>query len=57
MVGGLSHKQIAKQIGTSEVTTKVHKKNIMNKMQSRSLLELVAMHNVIGARPEGLGGA
>lgn len=57
VVGGLSHKQIAKQIGTSEVTTKVHKKNIMNKMQSRSLLELVAMHNVIGAQPEGLGGA
>ncbi|WGV22428.1 response regulator [Pseudomonas putida] len=57
VVGGLSHKQIARHIGTSEVTTKVHKKNIMNKMQSRSLLELVAMHNVIGTRPEGLGGA
>ncbi|RCL22095.1 LuxR family transcriptional regulator [Pseudomonas sp. AFG_SD02_1510_Pfu_092] len=57
VVDGLSHKQIARHIGTSEVTTKVHKKNIMNKMQSRSLLELVAMHNVIGARPEGLGGA
>lgn len=57
VVDGLSHKQIAKQIGTSEVTTKVHKKNIMNKMQSRSLVELVAMHQVIGARPEGLGGA
>ncbi|GLO43458.1 MULTISPECIES: response regulator [Pseudomonas] len=57
VVGGLSHKQIARQIGTSEVTTKVHKKNIMNKMQSRSLLELVAMHNVIGLQPEGLGGA
>ncbi|MBV4540548.1 response regulator [Pseudomonas vlassakiae] len=51
VVGGLSHKQIAREIGTSEVTTKVHKKNIMNKMQSRSLLELVAMHNVIEARP------
>jgi len=51
VVGGLSHKQIAREIGTSEVTTKVHKKNIMNKMQSRSLLELVAMHNVIDARP------
>lgn len=57
VVGGLSHKQIARHIGTSEVTTKVHKKNIMNKMQSRSLLELVAMHNVIGTWPEGLGGA
>lgn len=26
VVGGLSHKQIAKEIGTSEVTTKVHKR-------------------------------
>ncbi|MNP01168.1 Response regulator protein TodT [compost metagenome] len=59
VVGGLSHKQIAKEIGTSEVTTKVHKKNIMNKMQSRSLVELVAMHRVIepGARHEGQGAA
>ncbi|MBK4992482.1 response regulator [Pseudomonas sp. S37] len=57
VVDGLSHKQIARQIGTSEVTTKVHKKNIMNKMQSRSLVELVAMHNVIGTPPEGLAGA
>lgn len=50
VVGGLSHKQIAREIGTSEVTTKVHKKNIMNKMQSRSLLELVAMHSIVEAR-------
>jgi len=57
VVGGLSHKQIAKAIGTSEVTTKVHKKNIMNKMQSRSLVELVAMHNVLEARAEGQGAA
>ncbi|KHL73301.1 LuxR family transcriptional regulator [Pseudomonas putida] len=57
VVDGLSHKQIAKQIGTSEVTTKVHKKNIMNKMQSRSLVELVAMHHVIESRVEGQGPA
>ncbi|MDZ3994376.1 response regulator [Pseudomonas sp. Teo4] len=59
VVGGLTHKQIAKAIGTSEVTTKVHKKNIMNKMQSRSLVELVAMHHVIdaGARCEDQGAA
>lgn len=57
VVDGLSHKQIARQIGTSEVTTKVHKKNILNKMQSRSLVELVAMHNVIEARVEGLASA
>lgn len=47
VVEGLSHKQIARQLGTSEVTTKVHKKNIMNKMQSRSLVELVGMHQLI----------
>lgn len=47
VVSGLSHKQIAKAIGTSEVTIKVHKKNIMNKMQSRSLVDLVAMHQLI----------
>jgi len=57
VVDGLSHKQIARHIGTSEVTTKVHKKNIMNKMQSRSLVELVAMHNLIEARAEGQGAA
>ncbi|MGE7990767.1 response regulator [Pseudomonas sp. NPDC089554] len=51
VVEGLSHKQIARQLGTSEVTTKVHKKNIMNKMQSRSLVELVGMHQLI----EGAG--
>lgn len=57
VVSGLSHKQIAKEIGTSEVTTKVHKKNIMNKLQSRSLVEMVAMHNVLEARVEGQGAA
>ncbi|MFK0312175.1 response regulator [Pseudomonas sp. NPDC090233] len=57
VVDGLSHKEIARHIGTSEVTTKVHKKNIMNKMQSRSLVDLVAMHNLIEARAEGQGAA
>lgn len=59
VVSGLSHKQIAKHIGTSEVTTKVHKKNIMNKMQSRSLVDLVSMHNVVAGcgSVEGQGAA
>lgn len=47
VVSGLTHKEISKEIGTSEVTTKVHKKNIMLKMQSRSLIELVSMYNTI----------
>lgn len=48
VVNGLSHKEIAREIGTQEVTTKVHKKNIMDKMQSRSIIELVSMYNTIG---------
>jgi FixJ family two-component response regulator len=55
VVEGLSHKQIAGQLGTSEVTIKVHKKNIMNKMQSRSLVELVAMHQVIAGDAQAVG--
>lgn len=47
VVSGLTHKEISKEIGTSEVTTKVHKKNIMLKMQSRSIIELVSMYNTI----------
>ncbi|KQB52952.1 LuxR family transcriptional regulator [Pseudomonas endophytica] len=47
VVNGLTHKEISKKIGTSEVTTKVHKKNIMLKMQSRSIIELVSMYNTI----------
>ncbi|MFF7063575.1 response regulator [Pseudomonas sp. NPDC008258] len=47
VVSGLTHKEISQKIGTSEVTTKVHKKNIMLKMQSRSLIELVSMYNTI----------
>lgn len=59
VVAGLAHKEIARHIGTSEVTTKVHKKNIMNKMQSRSLVELVAMHRLLegDGRAEDLGAA
>lgn len=47
VVNGLTHKEIAKEIGTSEVTTKVHKKSIMEKMESRSIIELVSMYNTI----------
>ena len=55
VVNGLKHKEIAREIGTSEVTTKVHKKNIMDKMQTRSIIELVSMYNAIklNRHPEG----
>jgi RNA polymerase sigma factor (sigma-70 family) len=41
VVGGLLNKQIAAEIGASEVTVKVHRARVMRKMQARSLADLV----------------
>ena len=41
IVSGLLNKQIATEIGTSEATVKIHRANLMDKMQARSLIELV----------------
>ena len=43
VVAGRRNKQIAFEIGTSEVTVKVHRTNLMRKMQATSLAELIAM--------------
>jgi FixJ family two-component response regulator len=43
VVAGRMNKQIAGEIGTSEVTAKVHRSNVMRKMQASSLAELIAM--------------
>ena len=43
VVSGLLNKQIASEIGTSEATVKVHRGNMMQKMQVGSLIELVRM--------------
>lgn len=40
-IGGLLNKQIATAMGVSEITAKVHKKRVMEKMQVRSLTDLV----------------
>ncbi|GGD07029.1 response regulator transcription factor [Franconibacter pulveris 1160] len=40
-IGGLLNKQIATALGVSEITAKVHKKRVMEKMQVRSLTDLV----------------
>lgn len=56
IVTGLSNKQIANRLGTSEVTAKVHRKHIMEKMQTRSLVSLVKLYGLISAEPAfGLG--
>jgi len=43
LVTGKMNKQIASDLGTSEITVKVHKRHIMTKMQARTLIELVKM--------------
>jgi FixJ family two-component response regulator len=47
-IGGLLNKQIADAMGISEIMAKVHKRNLMQKMQTRTLAELVRMAEKLG---------
>jgi RNA polymerase sigma factor (sigma-70 family) len=44
---GLSNKQIAADMGISDATVKVHRANIMRKMEARSLADLVRMADLL----------
>jgi FixJ family two-component response regulator len=43
VVSGLLNKQIASEIGASEATVKIHRGNLMQKMEAGSLIDLVRM--------------
>ena len=46
------NKQIANDIGIAESTVKVHRSNLMRKMQARSLPELSRMADTLKLTPE-----
>jgi FixJ family two-component response regulator len=50
VTAGLMNKQIAAEIGVSEITIKVHRGNVMKKMGARSLADLVRMADALGIR-------
>ena len=52
VVTGLMNKQIAAELGVSEITIKVHRGNVMRKMGARSLAELVRMVDALDLRPK-----
>ena len=54
VIDGLMNKQIAAELGVSEITVKVHRVNMMRKMRARSVIDLLGMADLLGIRrPKG----
>ena len=50
---GLMNKQVAAEVGLSEITVKIHRGNVMRKMNARTLADLVRMAEALEiARPK-----
>jgi FixJ family two-component response regulator len=50
VTAGLLNKQVAAEMGVSEITVKVHRGNVMRKMKATSLVDLVRMADMLGIR-------
>jgi FixJ family two-component response regulator len=52
VTSGLMNKQVAAEMGVSEITVKIHRGNAMRKMQARSLADLVRMAEALDLHAE-----
>ena len=50
VTAGLMNKQVAAEMGVSEITVKVHRGNVMRKMRANTLADLVRMADMLGIR-------
>ncbi|AJA09533.1 Nodulation protein W [Sphingopyxis fribergensis] len=54
VVTGLMNKQIAARLELSEITVKIHRGNVMKKMEAQSLADLVRMAEQLGIRDDSI---
>jgi FixJ family two-component response regulator len=54
IVSGLLNKQMAARLGSSEVTVKMHRGQVMHKMKAESVIELARMAEKIGITGEAV---